>query len=48
MMLHAVLSLTQIFQIYHSFHKYVKENDFEYNNKPMENNKIDVYKDEDD
>ena len=42
------LAILLLISIYHSFHKYVKENDFEYNNKPMENNKINVYKDEDD
>ena len=42
------LATLLLISIYHSFHKYVKENDFEYNNKPMENNKINVYKDEDD
>ena len=42
------LVILLLIAIYHSFNKYVKETDPGYNNKPIGNNKVNVYKDEED
>ena len=42
------LVILLLIAIYHSFYKYVKDTDPGYNNKPIENNKVNVYKDDED
>jgi len=42
------LVILLLISIYHSFNKYVKEPDFAYQNKPIENNQVKVYKDDED